>query len=256
MWETVRGLEYLHTQSIVHGQLNLKKILLFSFTRMGERFITAKIAGYFPCNVRNVEVINLSLLLLIIYFSINYLLWLWTKSTKIEDDLCALGRVFYSMVATERSSAGHIKMFSEEIGGHSVSLSELINLKDDQRFDAAELINLLLRREQHSNSKPVSANLLLKHPFFTINNETARRLLLNSAIFKNVKKEELETWLPNAKMVFPNFGDEDYKYLVDQVFLLIINYSSLIARLTQIKSDGNFIYIIKSCVLLLRITKA
>lgn len=74
MWETVRGLEYLHTQSIVHGQLNLKKILLFSFTRMGERFITAKIAGYFPCNVRNVEVINLSHFFLIIYFSINYLL--------------------------------------------------------------------------------------------------------------------------------------------------------------------------------------
>lgn len=106
-------------------------------------------------------------------------------------------------------------MFSEEIGGHSVSLSELINLKDDQRFDAAELINLLLQR----HSKVFSVNLLLKHPFFTINNETARHLLLNSAIFKNVKKEELETWRPNAKMAFPNFGDEDYNYLVDQVFL-------------------------------------
>lgn len=47
MWGTLRGLEYLHENGIVHGCLTLEKILL---CQLGRKQTTAKLTGYAQCS--------------------------------------------------------------------------------------------------------------------------------------------------------------------------------------------------------------
>ena len=178
-WDIVRGLEFLHKNTIPHGSLGLRKILLIKKTDTNK--LVAKVSGYTThYNPVRCPIIPFTLL--------NYLInsFYLEKNRSFEDDLVALGNVFFFMATRNADKKPKFPITADELTRFDEYDEE------DKANLLAKMINQLIL---HNKPKP-SISALLRHPFFTINDERARQLLLinNSDIKAAVCVEKLEEW--------------------------------------------------------------
>lgn len=134
----------------------------------------------------------------------------------VEDDLVALGNVYYSMTTND--------MGKPKPG--TIIVSRLFcKLPDDQRLTALVLVKSLLKL--NNGFQPSSIKQLLRNPLFTQNVENARSLLTDNQIGD---VEELQNWY---EIIGDNKFDqndfEDLKNIVGEFNYLFCTYFLIIS---------------------------
>lgn len=119
----------------------------------------------------------------------------------VEDDLVALGNVYYSMTTKD------VETPKSGIVLDVCLFSQL--LEDDQRLSALILIKSLWKL--NPDFQPSSVRQLLRNPLFTQNVEDARSLLTDNEI---CDVNELQKWYESGDKNFDKKDFEDLKNIV------------------------------------------
>lgn len=152
--------------------------------------------------------------MILIFFYISYLVVL-------KDDLYAFANVSYLMAISNDMLREHVT--NSLVPTPPVSASVLMRLDKKQRCLASRMINLLLPLPDLDSKLP-SVKTVMKHPFFTTNLETARRLLNFDAGIKNV--EELEKFYKSIP-AGANKDKDSFDGLMDLVSCSILKLLSI-----------------------------